>query len=56
LRSQPGGYYDFVDSFAEKIAGASVGWIAGPWLMMSFGLMTLIILRSWTAEKNVHGE
>ena len=26
LRSQPGGYYDFVDSFADKIAqGASVG-------------------------------
>ena len=56
LRSQPGGYYDFVDSFAEKIAGASVGWIAGPWLLMSIGLMTLIILRSWTAEKSVHGE
>ena len=35
LRSQPGGYYDFVDSFAEKIAGASVGWIAGPWLLMT---------------------
>ena len=56
LRSRPGGYYDFVDSFAENIAGASVGWIAGPWLLMSIGLMTLIILRSWTAEKSVHGE
>ena len=56
LRGQPGGYYDFVDSFAEKVAGASVGWIAGPWLLMSFGLMTLIILRSWTAETSVHGE
>jgi hypothetical protein len=56
LRSLPGGYHEFVDSFAERIAGASVGWIAGPWLLMSIGLMTLIILRSWTAEKNVHGE
>jgi hypothetical protein len=56
LRSQPGGYYDFVDSFADKIAGASVGWIAGPWLLMSIGLMTLIILRSWTTKESVHGE
>ena len=57
LRSQPGGYYDFVESFAEKIAsGPSVGWIAGPWLLMSIGLMTLIIVRSWTAEKSLHGE
>ena len=57
LRSLPGGYYDFVESFAEKIAsGASVAWIAGPWLLMSIGLMTLIILRSGTAEKRVHGE
>ena len=57
LRSLPGGYYDFVQSFAEKIAsGAGIGWIAGPWLLMSIGLMTLIILRSRTAEKNVRGE
>ena len=57
LRSLPGGYNDFVESFAEKIAGgAGIGWIAGPWLLMSIGLMTLIILRSRTAEKNVHGE
>ena len=56
LRSQPGGYYDFVDSFADKIAGASVGWIAGPWLLMSIGLMTLIIVRSWTTKESVHGE
>ena len=56
LRSLPGGYHEFVDSFAEKIAGTSVGWIAGPWLLMSIGLMTLIILRSWTAKKSIHGE
>jgi hypothetical protein len=57
LRSLPGGYYDFVESFAETIASrASIGWIAGPWLLMSIGLMTLIILRSRTTEKNVHGE
>ena len=57
LRSQPGGYYELVESFAEKIAsGPSIGWIAGPWLLMSIGMMTLIILRSWTAEKRVHGE
>ena len=56
LRSPLGSYYDFVDSFAEKIAGASVGWIVGPWLLISIGLMTLIILRSWTAEKRVHSE
>jgi hypothetical protein len=56
LRSQPGGYHDFVESFAAKIAsGASVWWIGRPWLLMSLGLMTLIILRSRT-EKNVHGE
>ena len=57
LRSQPGGYYDFVQSFAEKIAsGPGVGWIAGPWLLMSIGLMTLIIVRSWTTKESVHGE
>ena len=57
LRSLPGGYYDFVESFAEKIAsGASVAWIAGPWLLMSIGLLALITLRSRTTEKNVHGE
>jgi hypothetical protein len=57
LRSLPGGYYDFVESFAAKIAsGASIGWIAGPWLLMCIGLMTLIILRSQATEKNVHGE
>ncbi len=54
LRSLPGGYHDFVESFAEKIAsGASVGWIAGPWMLMGIGLMTLIVLRSRTTEKNV---
>lgn len=54
LRSQPDGYYDLVENFAEKIAGGpSVGWIAGPWLLMSIGLVTLIILRSRTTEKNV---
>ena len=26
LRSLPGGYHEFVDSFAEKIAGASGRW------------------------------
>jgi hypothetical protein len=47
FRSLPGGYYDFVESFAAKIAsGARIGWIAGPWLLMSIGLMTLIIPRS----------
>jgi hypothetical protein len=58
LRSlPPGGYFDFVDSLAAKIAsGPSIGWIAGPWLLMSIGLMTLIILRSWTIERNVHSE
>ena len=29
---------------------------SGPWLMISIGLMTLIILRSWTAKESVHGE
>ena len=57
LRSQPGGYYELVESFAEKIAsGPSIGWIAGPWLLMSIGLITLIVLRSGTAEKSFHGE
>jgi hypothetical protein len=57
LRSLPGSYHDFVESFAAKIAsGASIGWIAGPWLLMSVGLMTLVILRSRTTEKNLHGE
>ena len=56
LRTRPDSYHDVVESLAEKIAGASVGWIAGPWLLMSIGLITLIILRSWTAEKSVHGE
>jgi hypothetical protein len=46
-----------VESFADKIAsGASVGWIAGPWLLMSIGFMSLIILRSRATEENVHGE
>jgi len=55
LRSLPGGYHDFVESFAEKIAsGASVGWIAGPWMLMGIGLMTLIVLRSRTTEKSVN--
>jgi hypothetical protein len=57
LRSLPGSYNEIVESLAEKIAsGASVGWIAGPWLLMSIGLMTLIILRSRTAERNLGGE
>ena len=57
LRTLPGGYYAFVESFAEKIAsGPSVGWIAGPWLLISIGLMTLIILYSWTMEGSVHSE
>ena len=56
LRSLPGGYHDFVESFAEKIAGASIGWIAGPWLLMSIGLMTFLVLRSSTTEKNIPGE
>ena len=57
LRSLPGGYRDFVENFAGKIASeASIGWIAGPWLLMSIGLMTLIILRSWTTKESVHGE
>ncbi len=56
LRSLPGGYYDFVERFAEKIAsGSSILWIAGPWLLISIGLMILIILRSWTTENNVRG-
>jgi len=54
LRSLPGGYYDFVESFAEKISnGPGVGWFAGPWLLIGIGLLTLIILRSWTTESNV---
>ena len=57
LRSLPDGYHGFVESFAAKIAsGPSVWWIAGPWLLMSLGLMTLIILSSWTTERKVHGE
>ena len=57
LRSLPGGYYDFVESFLAKTAsGASIGWIAGPWMLMSIGLMALIILRSRTTEKNIHGK
>ena len=57
LRSLPGGYFDFVETLAAKIASApSIGWIAGPWLLMSIGLMTLIILRSRTIERNVHSE
>jgi hypothetical protein len=57
LRSPPGGYYHLVESFAEKIAGgAGVGWIAGPWLLMSIGLMTPIIFRSRTTEENIHDE
>ncbi len=57
LRRLPGGYYDLVEGFAEKIAGGtSVGWIAGPWLLMSIGLMTLIILRSRVTETNVDGK
>lgn len=57
LRSLPSGYFDFVDSLAAKIAsGPSIGWIAGPWLLMSIGLMTLIIVRSRTIERNVHSE
>ena len=57
LRRLSGGYYDFVESFAEKIAsGASVAWISGPWMLMSIGLLALIIIRSRTTEKNVHSE
>ncbi len=57
LRTLPGGYYAFVESFAEKIAsGPSVGWIAGPWLLISIGLTSLIILYSWTTEKNARGK
>lgn len=57
LRSLPGGYYGFVESFAEKVAnGASIGWIAGPWLLISIGFLSFLILRSSTAEKNVHSE
>jgi hypothetical protein len=56
LRRPPGGYYDLVESFAEKIAGGpSVGWIAGPWVLISIGLMILIVLGPWTTEKNVRG-
>ena len=57
LRTRPDSYHDVVESLADKIAGeASVGWIAGPWLLMSLGLMTLIILRARTTAVNVHSK
>ncbi len=51
LRSRPG-YYDLVESFAAKIASgdANIGWIIGPWLLMSIGFMALIVVRSRTTK------
>jgi hypothetical protein len=57
LRSPPGGYDGLVDRLAEMIASRpSIGWIAGPWLLIGIGLMTLLVLRAWTDEKDLRGE
>lgn len=51
LRSLPD-HQDFVEGLAAKITSgdASIGWIIGPWLLMSIGLMALVVLRSRTAK------
>jgi len=57
LRGLPGSYNAFVESFAAKIVNeGSVAWIAGPWLLISIGLIALIILRSRTTERRAHRE
>jgi hypothetical protein len=57
LRRLPGGYDDLVESFAGTISGgSSLGWIVGPWLLMSMGLMTLTILYSRTSGTNERGD
>jgi hypothetical protein len=48
LRDASGRYNSFVASFlADEV---SIGWIIGPWLLMSVGILVLLVLHSRTAE------